>query len=76
MSKEIPISQEEIINDFLNTVEFKAEWVLMNCNDKFALYTQWATALSEIMEIPMFTERAQQLAQYLDTLYHEYLSIE
>lgn len=72
MSKEIPISAEYIINDFLDTVETKAEWVLMNCNDKEALYLQWATALSEIMTYPAYTERAQQLAQYLDTLCHGY----
>lgn len=70
MSKEIPVLPEFVIEDFLNTVEFKAEWVLMNCTDKEALYEQWSYALSEIMTIPAYTERAQQLSQYLDTLFH------
>lgn len=70
MPKEIPISPEDIIEYFLNTVEYKAEWVLMNCTDKEALYAQWSYALSEIMTIPAYTERAQQLSQHLDTLFH------
>ena len=70
MSKEIPIPIEDIINDFLDTVEFKAEWVFMNCTDKEALYSQWSSALSEIMTYPTFADRAQQLSQYLDTLFH------
>ena len=70
MPELIPISPEEVWEDFLNTVEYKAEWVLMNCTDKEALYEQWSYALSEIMTIPAYTERAQQLSQYLDTLFH------
>lgn len=70
MAELIPISPEDVIEDFLNTVEFKAEWVLMNCTDKEALYAQWSSALSEIMDYPQYTERAQQLSQYLDTLFH------
>lgn len=70
MSKEIPVLPEFVIEDFLNTVEFKAEWVLMNCTDKEALYAQWSSALDEIMAIPTYTERAQHLSQYLDTLFH------
>lgn len=70
MSKEIPIFPDFVIEDFLNTVEYKAEWVLMNCTDKEALYAQWSSALDEIMTYPQYTERAQQLSQYLDTLFH------
>ena len=69
MSKQIPILPEDLINEFLDTVETKAEWVLMNCTNKEALYAQWSSALSEIMLYPAYTERAQQLSQYLDKLY-------
>lgn len=69
MSKEIRISVEVMIEDFLDTIETKAEWVLMNCTDKEALYLQWSAALDEIMAYPAYTDRAQQLAQYLDTLF-------
>lgn len=70
MSKEIPISPEDLINDFLDHVETKAEWLLMNSTDKEATYANWSFALSEIMTIPAYTERAQQLSQYLDTLFY------
>lgn len=70
MSKEIPISVKDVINDFLWTVENKAEWVLLNSTDKETLYTQWSAALGEIMKYPAFTERAQQLSQYLDALFY------
>lgn len=71
MSKEIPISVEDVIVDFLDTVETKAEWVLMNCTDKDLLYKNWSDALISIASnYPAYTERAQQLSQYLDTLFH------
>ena len=71
MSKEIPISIEDVIVDFLNTVETDAEWVLMNCTEKELFYKSWSDALNFIADnYPAYTERAQQLSQYLDTLFH------
>lgn len=71
MPELIPISVEDIIVDFLNTVETKAEWVLMNCTEKDLLYKNWSDALISIAaNYPQYTERAQQLSQYLDTLFH------
>lgn len=70
MSKEIPIFDEDLINEFLDTVETKANWVLMNCTDIDLLYKTWSDALISIAtNYPAFTERAQQLSQYLDKLY-------
>ena len=71
MPKEIPIPIEYVINDFLDTVEYRAEWVLMNCAHKKELYLTWSDSLITIAaNYPQYTERAQHLSQYLDTLCH------
>lgn len=71
MAEKISISVEVLIADFLDTVETKAAWVLMNCTDKELLYKNWSDALISIAtDYPAFTERAQHLSQYLDTLFY------
>lgn len=71
MSKEIPISPPALIEDFLNTVEIKGEYALMCSTEKEQLYLNWSEALNFIAaNYPQCTERAQQLSQYLDTLFH------
>lgn len=71
MSKLIPISPEEVYEDFLNTVEIKAEWALTCSTEKEKLYLNWSEVLDFIAaNYPVYTERAQQLSQYLDTLFH------
>lgn len=69
MSKQIPISPEDLINEFLDMVETKANWLLMNSTDVDAMYSHLSSALDQIMSYPAFTERARQLSQYLDKLY-------
>lgn len=71
MSKQIPISPQALIEDFLNTVEIKGEYALMCSTEKEQLYLNWSEALNYIAATyPQYTERAQHLAQYLDTLFH------
>ena len=71
MAKLIPIPPEDIIEDFLNTVETRAEWVFMCSTEKDDLYLTWSDALDFIAaNYPQYTERAQQLSQYLDTLFN------
>lgn len=71
MSKLIPISPEEVLEDFLNTVEIKAAYALMCSTEKEHLYLAWSETLNFIAaNYPIYTERAQQLSQYLDTLFN------
>ena len=71
MSEHTSISPEEVFKNFLDSVEITIECEFPFIMENKELYFTWSDTLDFIMaNYPNLAERAQHLAQYLDTLFH------